>query len=258
MIVRDVVAHPPDPVHELLDPVEHRVELLGELVEVVAGASGGDPAREVSAHDLPACTVDRVDPAHRAPAHRERSGNRENEGQADAPREGEPDAPARPIDLVHVAAHEQQEPAGQGRCPRPGKVRSVVRLARRPEWKLEPALRVGRGVRPAAHVARERAAPGRREEVDERTAGTAGDPIFEHPGERGEPAPAIPVRKAPELAFDGRVRFHLQVHRRGPVDETEHHADRPLEHQQVHHGEAEGGASKIPRERLQSPGSRNR
>ena len=249
-VVRDVVGDPADPVHELLDAVEHRVELLGELVEVVAGSAGGDPAREVPAHDLPARAVDRIDPAKRAPAHRERPRDREEEGEAEAPCEGEPDAPARPVDLVHVAPDEEQEPAGKRCYPGPREVRGVVRLERRPERELDPAVR-GRGsVGPAAHVARERAAPGGREEVDEGTPGAPGDPVVEDPRERREAAPPVAGGEAPQLPIDGRIGFRFQMHRGRPVDEPEDHADRPLEQQEVRHRQAERGAAEVPREGL--------
>ena len=180
-IVRDVVGHPTDPVHELLDPVEHRIELLGELVEIVTRATGRDPTCEVAAHDFPARPVDRVDPAHRAPAHRERSEHREDQGQADTPDEGDPNAPARPVDLVHVATDEQQEAAGQDRYPRSREMRGVVGLAGGPERELDPAVRRRRRVRPAAHVARERAPARGGEQIDVWPTRAPGDPILEHP-----------------------------------------------------------------------------
>ena len=256
--MRDVVGHPADPVHELLDAVEHRVELLGELVEVVAGAPRGDPAREVPVHDLPARAVDRIDPTHRAPAHRERPRDRENEREADTPDEGEPDASARPVDLVHVTPHEEKEPAGKRRCPGAGEMRRVVRLACGPERELDPAVRRRCGVGPAAQVARERTAARGREEIDEGPAGTPSHPVIEHPGERGEPSAAVPVRQTLELPVDRRFGFDFEVHRGRPVDESEHHADRPFEQQEVACGKAKRGAAKVAGERLQSPGSRKR
>ena len=257
-VVRDVVGHPPDPVHELLDPVKHRVELPGELVEIVTGAAGRNPAREIAAHDLPARPVDRIDPAHRAPAHRERAGHREEQGKADAPHEGELDAPARLVDLVHVASHEKQQSAGKGRYPGSCEMRRVVRLTGGPQRELDPALGRGRGVGPSAHVAGERAAAGGREDIDERPAGTASHPILQHPRERRESSPAVPGSQALDLPFDGRIGFHLEVHRRRPVDEAKDHADRALEQQEVHHGEAECRAAKVPAESPQSPGFRIR
>ena len=57
----DVVADLLDPGQELLDLVEHGVQVAGQLVELVAAAGNRHPAGQVAGHDLPAGAVDRVD-----------------------------------------------------------------------------------------------------------------------------------------------------------------------------------------------------
>src|SRR5690606_20029388 len=70
-IVRDAVADVPEARHQLLDLVEHRVQVLRELVVLVAGAGDRHWLAQVAGDDLAGRAVDLREPALRAEADQE-------------------------------------------------------------------------------------------------------------------------------------------------------------------------------------------
>src|SRR5260370_41439534 len=65
--MRHVIGDLPVGFHQLLNAVEHGVEVLGELVPLIAASAQGNALAEPGSHDFSGGGIDCFDPSHRAP-----------------------------------------------------------------------------------------------------------------------------------------------------------------------------------------------
>src|SRR5210317_585907 len=104
-IVRDVT----HALHQLLDSIEHRVELLAQFVEFVTAAAIGYAPREIAIHDFAAGFVDRLDAAVDAPAHKQSSEETQRYAQTESPDQSAPDHCLGANEVANVAPHQQMQ-----------------------------------------------------------------------------------------------------------------------------------------------------
>lgn len=83
--MRDAVSSMSKVSHQILDAVQHLVEVVGELVKLIACAARRDATREVAADNASGCLVDVLDALQYAPTHEDTSRHGECNCQSRTP-----------------------------------------------------------------------------------------------------------------------------------------------------------------------------
>ena len=111
----DVVGDLLDAAHQLLDPLQHRVQVLRELIPFVLGAPDGNALAQTACHDGVAGRVHCLDPRHGAARDRDTGRGGQQTEERDA--QGKPaiDRAGEGGHVVDILAGEQMAAVGQGR-----------------------------------------------------------------------------------------------------------------------------------------------
>ena len=100
----------PEATHQRLDALKHGVDVVGEAVELVAGAGDRQSAAKVAGHDGLCGACHRIDPLEHAPADKEPAGEPEHDHQRDRPTSGVSyDGVDALTPLVEIAPDQQVE-----------------------------------------------------------------------------------------------------------------------------------------------------
>ena len=164
-VVRDVLGHLAHADQQALDPLQHQVQVLRQLVELVAVALGRDALAEVAGHDPRRRAVDPLQPAQHPAAHDQAAAQPEHHHHA----QPEQDRGAHQAQGLHVVLHVA---ADQQSWPPSSSVTifavAEMRLGQPPADPRRPAPRTRRSrrrpcaPRPAVEVAGEETAHGDR------------------------------------------------------------------------------------------------
>ena len=197
------------PSSRVLDPVQHAVEVVHELAEVVAGAVGGDPPGQVAGHDLGDRGVDGADASQHRPAGDHRPDQGQQGGDQETRDRGPPDQALDRLQLVHVPADQELVAPAESEAPGPG----AVDLRDRPgRWRPRGGRPSSRR-RPASTRGQLRRLPitggtvGRHQEIDRRPGGTSREPLLDEGGEAAQTRRAVALGEAADLRLDGLVRL---------------------------------------------------
>ena len=112
-IVRDVVGDFLEAAHQRLDALQHGVEMLGEAVELVAGAGDRQAAGEIAGHDGLRLVGHGLDAVEHAPADEEAAGEPQHDDQRQRPLPGIGDDAEQPLAFLEIASDQKAEAAGQ-------------------------------------------------------------------------------------------------------------------------------------------------
>src|SRR5262252_9438294 len=111
--MRHIVGDLSDCPHKVFDTVEHRVEILGQLVPFVLRASKWYSLAETAAHDVARGSVDGFDAPDRASRHRDpREGGEHQREYCPADQCGL-DGPDESVEIVEPSADQKMRAVGQ-------------------------------------------------------------------------------------------------------------------------------------------------
>ena len=226
--MRDAVADVAHAVEQVLDLIEHRVDVLRELVVLVVAAFQRRAPAQVARHDLPRRAVELGEPPLRTDGEQDAADERQRERQRDAvircAAQHLPDCG----ELADVAADEQTEARPDAQQHRSHR-RVAVGL-----HEVDPlAARVVDAGWPILHVAGEAPADGVREQIERAPLGIALYALLDDVGQAAQAAAFVLLVEADDLGFDDRVRLRVEVTERRPVDERGQRADRQREQRHV-------------------------
>ena len=125
-IMGDIVGHLLEAAHERLDALEHGIEVVGEPIELVAGAGDRQAPGQVAVHDLARRVRHRVDALEHPPRHEQAAGDPEHDDDRQRPAAGGDHDVVQPLALLEVAPDQQTEAGRQLKHPDQG-----LMLARR-------------------------------------------------------------------------------------------------------------------------------
>ena len=114
-IMGDVVGDFLQPHHQRLDALQHGVEIFGEAIEFVAGASDRQAPGKVAGHDAPRGAGHGVDPLQHAPRHEDAAGYAEHDDDQQRPLRGVGDDAEQPPPFFEIAADQQAKTVGRVR-----------------------------------------------------------------------------------------------------------------------------------------------
>ena len=250
-VVGDVVGNLLQPLVELGDAGEHRVEVCRQAVELVAGAGHRQPAGEVAAHDAAARLSDAVDALQRRASDEVPDQKRAERHDAEGNDHGAPHHGAETLRFAQVAADEQDHLVGQPQDERGGRMAVVVygclagravaaggvlAVALVEERALRPAIRLENAGLEAFDIAGKHAAVriGEQVEVGARLARADLDDAHE----QRQPAALIGAGETLRLLLDRGLRLGGEhAHRqRGHVEDEDRRAGD--EQDQVQRGKA--------------------
>src|SRR5689334_474191 len=97
-------------VHQGLDAIEHLVEVLRKLIELISGAAHRHPIAKSAIDDRSSGAIHRVDPAQKASAQRRSADNGEEDGDRHPPAEGAENGLAQLGQTIAIRT-DQKEPA---------------------------------------------------------------------------------------------------------------------------------------------------
>ena len=242
-IMGDVVRNLTHARHQLLDALEHPIEIHGKRVEVVPAAVERDASGEVPGHDLAGGLVDRLQAPHDTRAHQPSAQQGQGRGDGQPPAERVEDQCTRSLQITHVAADQESQAAAQhedlSACRMLfGAIRSTLAQA-----EAEPALRVGKSARPAIEVTGKRLEVVVDQKVNARADRIARDTLADHRGQAGEAAPPVLLGKPANLGLDGGRSLAVHIAGSGPIEEGHEDADRDAEQQYIENGQTESRAA---------------
>ena len=113
----DIVGDLLQPAHQCFDSFEHRVDIVGEPVELIAGAGDRQTTGEVAGHDRLRSPGHGVDPAQHAAADKESTDQAEHDHQRERPLTGVDDDAKQAFALLKVAADQEMKPARELHYP---------------------------------------------------------------------------------------------------------------------------------------------
>ena len=210
------LAHPDD---EALDPVEHGVDVAGELAELVRRLCARDPGGEIALLDLGGDPVDRNHaPDEPAGEHRRPEAADDEEGEAGRREHGEEAVEDDAVVGGRVADGEL-EAAGEHRARAEEPVGAAAGRRRREGAPFAVGDEVRR---PGVDVADEPAARLVEEEIDRGGRRIAGEPRLDRLAERRQPPLGVEVGEAGEVGRDQRPHPPVEVGRDDEVDGGEH------------------------------------
>jgi len=242
-VVGDAVRDAAHVLHEPLDAVQHLVQILRELIEVVTRSPRRDAARQISGHDAPARLVDAFDAPQGAARHRGATREGEQRRYPEPPRERPRDELVCLLQLVHVATDQQVKSAAQAERSRAGAVRALGITGCPAELEIEPAVGIGGRIRPTIEITGERREAPIGEKVDSAAVRSAREPLLDGAHETLESGQPIALGEARDLGLDGRIGLARHVAGGGPVDEREQDGRGDPEQAHVHQGETESRAA---------------
>ena len=138
-IVSDVVGDFLQPVHQRLDALKHRIEIVREPVEFVAAAADRKPAAQVAGHDALRGAGHGVDPAQHAARHEDAAAKTEDHDDQHRPLRGGGDDAENAMTLLEIAADQQPETVRQLRHAHQRAVIGLVLLVEPPVSGFGPA-----------------------------------------------------------------------------------------------------------------------
>ncbi len=236
-VVRDVVGHRLEPVHQGFDALQHRVEVARQTVELVAAPDDRQPAGQIARHDPLRRPGHGVDPLEHPPGDEEAAGEAEHHHDGDRPAAGRHDDVVEPLALVEIAADQKAEPAGKLEHAGQRLMLVLLRFVEPPVGGLRPAGLVEDARRQRADIAGE---PLARRGGDEIEAG-ARPPraIVDDEDEAADSALAVLLGKAGDLRVHrlGDLLGDQAAGVPGEIAEQQHGKDG--EHREVDQGELE-------------------
>ena len=198
----DIVGNFLQPAHQRLDALEHGVDVVGEAVELVAGAGDRQPAGQIAGHDGLRRAGHGVDAAEHAPADEEAAGKTEHDDERQRPLPGIGDNAEQPLALFEIAADQKAETAGKLHHPDQGAMVAAFRRFEPAIIGFEPARMVEHAGLERADIAGEPLARRRRHQIKarSRTPRTQIDDDHQPP----DAALGILLGQPVDLAVDGR------------------------------------------------------
>ena len=158
--MRDVVGDLLEAVHQRLDPLEHDVEVVGQPIELVAGARDRQAPGQVAVHDPARRFGHRVDALEHATGDEEAAGDTQHDDDRRATSGRREDDVVQPLALLEIAADQQTEAARQLKHAHQGVMLGVAsRLVEAAVGGLGPARPVENAGRQRADIAGERPRP---------------------------------------------------------------------------------------------------
>jgi hypothetical protein len=156
-IVRRAIEHGAHAEGELLDLVQHAVDLARQGVDLVVGSAHRQPLRQVAAHDLRRHRRDRAGLGEDAAAHPKTASQAEQQGQHHRRDESPHHEILDVLALLNVVPHQHLVAARQRKTPRPHFVFAGFIAERNRDFELDPLSFIGIDFRPCRNVAGHRA-----------------------------------------------------------------------------------------------------
>ncbi len=241
-VVSDVARHLLQAQHQILDPVEHRVQAATQVVELVVGPAQRHPLGQVARHDRSARPAHHLHPAQHAVAHGKPAGDGQHDSHAQPEQRGAQDDLPHLTELVVADTNKQIRAVRQHNATAPNAAdRSPFRRLVHPFQRPQAWLWLDR-----RHIARNHLAVRRLQQVVDarRIHGQPGDHPLQH---LGILASRIGLNLR-QLICHRRVELlgHEAAHQ--PSNDGEHHQPGHAEHGRIQHGQPEAGGAKRPRQ----------
>src|SRR5690554_205314 len=233
-VVGDAVRYMPDTFHQVYNPVEHLVQVFGQLVKVVFGTPGRYPQRQVPVHDPSRGVVDYFNAPRGTSAHQKTTQQGQGQGNAHAPVDGGLDHPLQAGQLIHIPADQQAQATLNIEDPGPGQAFRPLPAHGRAQGKVDPAT-VGRptAFRPGFNVSGQLQEVIGSQQVNGLGVRIPGDTLTDDGDQPVHATPAVLFRQAGNFRLDGFVG--LGGHKAGgaPVDEGQKQEYRGGKHHHV-------------------------
>ena len=152
----DIVGNPAHILHQLFDGIEHTVEVVRQLIEIVVGTAGGDSSGKIAVHDSAAGFVYGFKAPHGAARQHDAAGQRHHHRDCQPPGNRPHDQAASGVERVHIAADEKTVTAPKGEWAGASTVCDFTCAGGLLEIEVEPAVAVSADSRPAIQVADQR------------------------------------------------------------------------------------------------------
>ncbi len=228
--------------HQLLDAVEHGIEIGGERVEFVIGLGDRNPARQIAGHDLLAGRVDAVEPLEQIAAHERPADQAQDQKQRHTPGQRGGEQALGLVALVDVAGDQKLEASGEREDAAAGPQRLLGCAGAADVIEFDELAVAGGDLGPAVEIAGDRAHSRISEEIERLP-----------PADRARDDDLGQARQAHALVFFGQTRdlglddlVGLAVERAlgVPIGETDDRARRQRKHEHIGQNDAEREGAK--------------
>src|SRR5271166_3589415 len=112
-VVSDIIRHVFEPGHEVLDAVQHGVQVLAQAVELVVASCHRKALSEIALHDRAGGARCGVNPAQHAPAHDNGAHNSDYDDKAISKNKGSSQEPLQHLLAFNVTSDDQMKIAGE-------------------------------------------------------------------------------------------------------------------------------------------------
>src|SRR5690606_3666117 len=97
--------------HQIDNPVQHLMEVLGQLIEIIVCTASGNTKGEVAVHDTARGVVDNLYAPRSTATHQKTTQQCQRQGNPHAPVDGRFDHTLQVGEIIHITANQQAEPA---------------------------------------------------------------------------------------------------------------------------------------------------